>query len=200
MSTLETAPNHSYRKSVASSWKPIRTIGRCGFLVGALFINAACGVPVDSAEPADTTESSAPLDPTSEDVANTIAPIVPLALVDDCVDQTMGRAFSGEEFWVGHWNNMNQDEAQLRQWCNHYGLDDPAALADLSRQWQELVAAEVTDSGTVAPPSVVPFADPVVASYANCDAVRAAGADPIRRGDPGYGSHLDSDDDGIGCE
>ncbi|MBW6439075.1 excalibur calcium-binding domain-containing protein [Actinoplanes hulinensis] len=31
-------------------------------------------------------------------------------------------------------------------------------------------------------------------------AVRAAGADPIRRGDPGYGRHLDRDGDGVGCE
>lgn len=36
--------------------------------------------------------------------------------------------------------------------------------------------------------------------YDNCDAVRAAGADPIRRGDPGYDSHLDRDGDGVGCE
>jgi hypothetical protein len=36
--------------------------------------------------------------------------------------------------------------------------------------------------------------------YENCDAVRAAGKDPIRRGDPGYGAHLDADDDGVGCE
>lgn len=37
-------------------------------------------------------------------------------------------------------------------------------------------------------------------TYANCDAVRAAGRAPIRRGDPGYGRHLDRDGDGIGCE
>ncbi|MDT9688051.1 excalibur calcium-binding domain-containing protein [Streptomyces sp. P9(2023)] len=36
--------------------------------------------------------------------------------------------------------------------------------------------------------------------YKNCDAVRAADADPIRVGDPGYGSHLDRDGDGVGCE
>ncbi|WP_322633228.1 excalibur calcium-binding domain-containing protein [Glycomyces albidus] len=36
--------------------------------------------------------------------------------------------------------------------------------------------------------------------YDNCDAVRAAGADPIYAGDPGYGSHLDRDGDGVGCE
>jgi hypothetical protein len=37
-------------------------------------------------------------------------------------------------------------------------------------------------------------------SFRNCTAARAAGAAPVRRGDPGYGSHLDRDDDGIGCE
>lgn len=37
-------------------------------------------------------------------------------------------------------------------------------------------------------------------AYANCSAARAAGAAPVRRGDPGYGSHLDRDGDGVGCE
>jgi len=36
--------------------------------------------------------------------------------------------------------------------------------------------------------------------YENCTAVRAAGADPIYRGDPGYSSKLDRDGDGIACE
>ena len=36
--------------------------------------------------------------------------------------------------------------------------------------------------------------------YANCDAVRAAGAAPIHVGDPGYSRKLDRDGDGVGCE
>lgn len=36
--------------------------------------------------------------------------------------------------------------------------------------------------------------------YQNCVAARAAGAAPVRRGQPGYGSHLDRDNDGVGCE
>mgnify|MGYP000415709748 CR=1 FL=1 len=36
--------------------------------------------------------------------------------------------------------------------------------------------------------------------YKNCTAARAAGAAPVRRGEPGYASHLDRDNDGIGCE
>lgn len=38
------------------------------------------------------------------------------------------------------------------------------------------------------------------AAFANCAAARAAGAAPVRRGDPGYGPHLDRDNDGVGCE
>lgn len=37
-------------------------------------------------------------------------------------------------------------------------------------------------------------------AYRNCSEARAAGAAPVRRGDPGYGPHLDRDHDGIGCE
>ena len=37
-------------------------------------------------------------------------------------------------------------------------------------------------------------------AYRNCSAARAAGAAPVRRGEPGYGPHLDRDNDGIGCE
>ncbi|WP_313816229.1 excalibur calcium-binding domain-containing protein [Citricoccus sp.] len=41
---------------------------------------------------------------------------------------------------------------------------------------------------------------PTSAFYKNCDAVRAAGAAPIRAGQPGYSRKLDRDGDGIGCE
>lgn len=36
--------------------------------------------------------------------------------------------------------------------------------------------------------------------YANCTAVRAAGAAPIHVGEPGYSRHLDRDGDGVACE
>lgn len=36
--------------------------------------------------------------------------------------------------------------------------------------------------------------------YKNCTAARAAGAAPVYEGQPGYGTHLDRDRDGIGCE
>lgn len=37
-------------------------------------------------------------------------------------------------------------------------------------------------------------------SYRNCAEARRAGAAPLRRGEPGYGSHMDGDGDGIACE
>lgn len=63
---------------------------------------------------------------------------------------------------------------------------------------------------TAALPKSKPRSTPTVAApqkttgaevyYKNCTAVRAAGAAPIRVGQPGYGSHLDRDHDGVGCE
>ena len=41
---------------------------------------------------------------------------------------------------------------------------------------------------------------PTAVVYANCAAVRAAGAAPIHVGQPGYSSKLDRDGDGVGCE
>ncbi|MGW7348884.1 excalibur calcium-binding domain-containing protein [Streptomyces sp. NPDC054854] len=38
------------------------------------------------------------------------------------------------------------------------------------------------------------------AYYKNCDAAKAAGAAPIRKGQPGYRSALDKDGDGIACD
>jgi hypothetical protein len=37
-------------------------------------------------------------------------------------------------------------------------------------------------------------------AFENCAAARAAGAAPLRRGDPGYASSMDGDGDGVACE
>lgn len=36
--------------------------------------------------------------------------------------------------------------------------------------------------------------------YDGCNQVRALGKAPLHRGDPGYGSHMDGDGDGVACE
>ena len=82
--------------------------------------------------------------------------------------------------------------------------------AALDQREQELVAREAAAAAAQAPQAVTrpapaasaPAAAPAPTStyYKNCDTARAAGAAPVRTGDPGYGGHLDRDGDGIGCE
>lgn len=48
-------------------------------------------------------------------------------------------------------------------------------------------------------PTPEPIKEEVV-YYQNCSAVRAAGADPLYEGDPGYSYKLDRDKDGVACE
>ena len=78
----------------------------------------------------------------------------------------------------------------------------------------EPTADPVTQAATTEPPAEVPApaqpapavqapAEPAPvqnAYYENCSAVRAAGAAPLYRDDPGYASKLDRDGDGIACE
>ncbi len=52
---------------------------------------------------------------------------------------------------------------------------------------------------TPRPPTPTPTPDPNV-YYENCDAVRAAGAAPLYRGEPGYRSGLDGDGNGVACQ
>ncbi len=53
--------------------------------------------------------------------------------------------------------------------------------------------------GTPPPPAGSASGDAPTA-FANCTAAREAGAAPLRRGEPGYGDHLDGDGDGVACE
>ena len=58
---------------------------------------------------------------------------------------------------------------------------------------------------TYAPPQTyapAPVAEPVPQAtyYPNCSAARAAGVAPLYRGQPGYASTLDRDNDGVACE
>lgn len=68
-----------------------------------------------------------------------------------------------------------------------------------------LPAPTTTRATTPAPTAPRPAVQPTVPAppetyYANCDAVRAAGAAPINRGEPGYRAGLDRDGDGIACD
>lgn len=63
-------------------------------------------------------------------------------------------------------------------------------------------AAPVTTRAPVitSPPATTATTAGASAYYANCTDARAAGAAPLRRGDPGYRSGLDRDNDGVACE
>lgn len=56
------------------------------------------------------------------------------------------------------------------------------------------------NTGQVTPRKARPNERTGRAPYTNCTAARAAGAAPVMRGAPGYGPHLDRDNDGVGCE
>ncbi|MGW6128612.1 excalibur calcium-binding domain-containing protein [Cellulomonas sp. NPDC055163] len=80
-----------------------------------------------------------------------------------------------------------------------------ATKADLDSREAAVAAAEARVSaraGSSAPAAPAPEPAPkqVTGAYENCAAARAAGAAPVLRGEPGYGSHLDRDGDGVGCE
>jgi hypothetical protein len=62
--------------------------------------------------------------------------------------------------------------------------------------------ARAPSRGSLAPAaSLAPQGSvPSRGAYRNCAEARAAGAAPVRRGEPGYGPQLDRDNDGIGCE
>lgn len=60
------------------------------------------------------------------------------------------------------------------------------------------VAPQPTAQPTQAPPPPPPAPAPV--SFSSCAEARAAGAAPLYRGQPGYSSRLDRDDDGVACE
>lgn len=61
-------------------------------------------------------------------------------------------------------------------------------------------AQQAAKPAPVAPAPAPAAQAPAAVYYANCTAARAAGAAPIYAGTPGYGTHLDRDRDGIGCD
>jgi colicin import membrane protein len=76
-----------------------------------------------------------------------------------------------------------------------------AEAATVAKAAAEAKAAAVAKAKAAAAAEAAAAPPPVaIVYYENCTAVRAAGADPIHRGDPGYSSKLDRDGDGIACE
>jgi hypothetical protein len=90
------------------------------------------------------------------------------------------------------------DEERLRQ-----SAEKQLAAETKARRAAEKQLASLRSQGSAErnpTPKAPRKAAPRSVYYKNCDAVRAAGAAPIHAGEPGYGLHLDSDGDGVGCE
>jgi hypothetical protein len=106
----------------------------------------------------------------------------------------------------GLWVTQAEHDAMARVLA-----DCPAALAPTNRPASAPAHAAQAPPARqpAAAPAAVPAPAPAQAQmapapaaiiYANCTAVRAAGAAPIRVGQPGYSRKLDRDGDGVGCE
>ena len=81
-------------------------------------------------------------------------------------------------------------EAERKAAAAEAKAEQAAAAAEAEREAERQAEAE----------SMVEDTAGSSAYYANCSAVRAAGADPIYSGDPGYSRKLDRDGDGVACE
>lgn len=87
--------------------------------------------------------------------------------------------------------------------------EEAAAAGMLAAQKAGEAATEATAAGFVEtpdePPAPVYLAESAeepeeYVYWRNCSHARAAGAAPVRVGDPGYRAGLDRDGDGVGCE
>jgi hypothetical protein len=83
--------------------------------------------------------------------------------------------------------------------------DKAAADQAAAKRAAEQAAAQQAAKPAPAPAPVAPApapapAAPAAVPFANCAAAKAAGAAPVYAGTPGYGTHLDRDRDGIGCD
>ena len=95
----------------------------------------------------------------------------------------------------GLWMTAAEKAATARVLTGCQGQKLPVAKAfRLGGGVVQAVRQPVSQPQPVSPPQ------PASPTYANCTAVRAAGAAPIRAGDPGFEPKFDRDNDGVGCE
>ena len=82
-----------------------------------------------------------------------------------------------------------------------YGLWVTAAEHDaMTRILSDCPDELATTTVAVPAPTNATVTDTNDVYFQNCTAARAAGAAPVHTGQPGYGSHLDRDGNGTGCE
>ncbi len=79
---------------------------------------------------------------------------------------------------------------------------DGTDISVLANDWKPNETKKSSDSSTLTGtiPSVVTPEQVDSVYYKNCAEAKAAGAAPLHKGDPGYRSGLDRDNDGVACE
>jgi len=83
---------------------------------------------------------------------------------------------------------------------SHSGSPDPGGAGNATARMETVAPTEDPVEAEAEPEPEPTEEGPDVVYYANCAAVRAAGAAPIHRGEPGYSRKLDRDGDGTACE
>jgi hypothetical protein len=92
-----------------------------------------------------------------------------------------------------HGGRLNKDGCHNDRKKGGYHCHRASTPAPVERNYQP--ANQLAPSNYTAPTR-----SPAGRAFTNCTEAQAAGAAPVRRSDPGYGPHLDRDNDGIGCE
>lgn len=126
----------------------------------------------------------------------------PAPVASDLRDRTV----AVNERLVGASSTVQQVRASEEQRVAAEAAAAQAAADEAARQAQAAADAEAARVAAAAAAAAAAEVEAPAAPsggsayYANCTAVRAAGADPIHVGEPGYSRKLDRDGDGIACE
>ena len=102
-------------------------------------------------------------------------------------------------------DSLNQEISEVTSTNEELQNQVNSLESDLASAESAAVASSSSESGTSSSDSSSGSSSEestasTSAYYKNCTAARDAGAAPVSKGDPGYGTHLDRDGDGIGCE
>ena len=188
------------RSSGTSDWLPPDSTFHCAYVARQIAVAAKYGLTINAAERAGATEvlSACPKQMLPEDTAaikaaaDKQAADVAAVAAQAAADQQAAAAAAAAQTAA---DQQAADQAAAEQAAAEQAAAQAAAEQAAAAAAQAAAESAAAEAAAVPPPAAAP-----ATSYANCDAVRAAGAAPIHRGDPGYSSKLDRDGDGIGCE
>lgn len=182
----------------ANKW---RIIGGAGLLLVGFIIGTSGGnSPTDSEEYKNLDASYTAVQSDLKSVKTTIAGLEKDIQKKESTIKELESSKKTLEAEQGKWKDqaatVKEKETKIAE------LDGKITSLTSERDTCQANLASATTSE--APPAQVadtaPEPEPVNVYYRNCSAARAAGAAPVYAGSPGYGSHLDRDGDGIGCE